>query len=305
MSRLMSTRSPRRFPLALGLMVLGVGCGDEDASEAAPAAAAPATDDAFALDKLDGQWIRIDGKRGDHTHRFEWHRAGGQTELWLTNGGFTKRRMAGELRKSDWRFTEVLSEAEEARWKSGARGKARLFVKPKPSAGGLQVTEVVVEWKDGKETEKAKGSFQEYVPFPESTAFTFRPCTGDLFLGAAASDPTVADKQRAEDGGPFPGHALSKSLPVGVFLDAAADGDAACTYDMDLFFDDRPAEGADGGVRAAVPAGEVVDGKRPWLVPDWYAPYSGNHHLQIYRYRTCGGGERELLGVQCIEAVLE
>jgi hypothetical protein len=279
-----------------------VACGDEDTTpDEAPAAA----DDSFDLSKLDGQWIRIDGKRGDHTHRFQFHRAGDNTELWFTNGGFTKRRMKGELRKTDWRFTELLSEAEEAKWKSGARGKARLFVKPQPSTGGLQVTEVVVNHADGKESEKPKGGFQEYVPFPESTNFTFRPCDGPLFLGEAAKNPEVAKKQVKEGGGPFPGHALGKSIPVGVHLDAAADGEGTCSYDMDLYFDDRPAQDEGGTVLVKVPAGEVVDGKRPWLVGGWYAPYSGNHHFQMYRYRTCPSGPRELIAVQCIEAVLE
>jgi hypothetical protein len=41
------------------------------------------------------------------------------------------------------------------------------------------------------------------------------------------------------------------------------------------------------------------------VVPDWYAPYSGNHHFELYRHRSCGGGPRELIDVRCIEAVLE
>ena len=286
--------------VALGLLC---GCADQDTPASAPAAA-PA-DDAFALEKLDGKWIRIDGSRGDHTHRFAWHRDGGETELWLTNGGFTKRRMTGELRSADWRFTEVLSEAEDARWKRGDRSRARLFIKPKPASGGLQVTEVEVSWKDGKESEKPKGTFQEYVPFPESTPFSFRPCDGPLFLGKAATDPAEATRQLKEEGGAFPGHALGPAIPVGIHLDAAMDGAESCTFDMDLYFDDRPAEDGAGAVQKSVPAGAVVDGKRAWVVPEWYAPYSGNHHLQIYRYRTCDGGARELLGVQCIEAVLE
>lgn len=291
-----------RWARAAAVLAL-VACGDEDTSpDPVPAAA---EDDGFALDKLDGKWIRIDGQRGDHTHRFAWHRDGAKTELWFTNGGFTKRRMAGELRKSDWRFTEVLSEAEESKWKAGSRSKARLFVKPKPASGGLQIAEVAVTVKDGKESEKPKGGFQEYVPFPETTPFTFRPCDGPLFLGPAATDPAAAAKQVAEDGGPFPGHALGEAIPVGLFADAAADGDAACTFDMDLYFDDRPAEDAGGVVQKNLKAGDVADGKRHWLVSGWYAPYSGNHHLQMFRYRTCAGAERELIGVQCIEAVLE
>lgn len=290
--------------LVMGTLAVGsAGCGDEDTT---PADAAPAAaDDGFALDKLDGQWIRIDGNRGDHTHRFAFHRSGGATELWYTNGGFTKRRLAGELRKSDWKFTEVLDADEEARWKQGARDKARLYVKPKPASGGLQITEVVVQSKGDGESEKPKGGFQEYVPFPEATPFTFRPCDGPLFLGPAASDPAEAAKQVKEEGGPFPGHALGKAIPVGVFTDAAADGDPACTYDMDLFFDDRPATNEDGTVQKAVSAGAVADGRRSWLVEAWYAPFSGNHHFQVFRYRTCSDGPRELLGVQCLEAILE
>jgi hypothetical protein len=295
----------RKIWLSGALLAGLVACGDEDTTaETAPAAAA-ATDNGFALDKIDGQWIRIDGKRGDHTHRFEFHRAGTTTELWYTNGGFTKRRMTGELRKTDWRFTEDLSRLDEAKWKSGDRGKARLYVKPKPASGGLQITEVVVELKNGKESEKPKGGFQEYVPFPESTPFTFRPCDGPLFLGPAASDPAEAARQIDEEGGPFPGHALGKAIPVGVFTDVEADGDPACTYDMDLYFDDRPATDEAGTVLAAVPAAPVSDGRRSWVVPGWYAPFSGNHHFQVYRYRTCAGAERTLVGVQCLEAVLE
>ncbi|HCH66548.1 MAG: hypothetical protein CL927_17650 [Deltaproteobacteria bacterium] len=288
---------------SVGVWIAVFGCGDQDTEE--PAAAAAEATGGFALEKLDGQWIRIDGNRGDHTHRFAFHRAGDATELWYTNGGFTKRRMEGELRKSDWRFTEILDADEAARWKSGTRDKARLYVKSKPASGGLQVTEVTVQSKDGGESEKPKGGFQEYVPFPESTPFTFRPCDGPLFLGPAASDSAEAAKQLKEEGGPFPGHALGKAIPVGVFTEAAADGDASCTYDMDLFFDDRPATDEGGAAQSALAAGDVVDGQRAWLVSGWYAPYSGNHHFQMYRYRTCEGAERTLLGVQCLEAVLE
>ena len=51
-------------------------------------------------------------------------------------------------------------------------------------------------------------------------------------------------------------------------------------------------------------AAGVEGGFRHWYVADWYAPYSGNHHFQVYRYRTCPGEERTLLGVDCLEAAL-
>ena len=166
--------------LVMGTLAVGTaGCGDEDTT---PADAAPAAaDDGFALDKLDGQWIRIDGNRGDHTHRFAFHRSGGATELWYTNGGFTKRRLAGELRKSDWKFTEVLDADEEARWKQGARDKARLYVKPKPASGGLQITEVVVQSRR-RRVRKPKGGSRNMCR-SSRYPFTFRPCDGPLFFG--------------------------------------------------------------------------------------------------------------------------
>jgi hypothetical protein len=293
--------------VAVGVALIA-GCGDEDAGgEPAEQATAGTGESRFQLDKLDGRWIMYD-QRPNQKFRFEWHRSGEQVELWYTNGGFTKRRMAGELRASDWRFTEVLSPDDETKWKAGDRARTRLFVVPRPEAGALRVTEVAVTWKDGKEVEKAKGQFKEYIPFPEGQPFTFRPCDGPVFLGAAATSAAAADKQLAEDGAPFPGHALGEAIPVGVHLDAAADGDATCNFDMDLYFDDRPAEDKAGAKLAKVPAGDVSDGKRAWVVPGWYAPFSGNHHFQMYRYRSCGGGDasaRELLGVQCIEAILE
>ena len=295
-------RNPACLALWTLCLSLSAACGDEDAT---PAEQAPAGDPRFQLDKLDGRWIMFD-QRANQKFRFEWHRSGSEVELWYTNGGFTKRRLAGELRPSDWRFTELLSADEEAKWKAGDRARTRLFVAPRPEAGALRVTEVSVEWKDGKEVEKAKGKFKEYVPFPEGQPFTFRPCDGPLFLGAAASSAAAAEKQLAEEGAPFPGHPLGEAIVVGVYTDAAADGDAACTFDMDLFFDDRPADDKSGVKQVKIPAGEVTDGKRAWVVSAWYAPYSGNHHFQMYRYRSCGPeGARELLGVQCIEAVLE
>ncbi len=290
-----------RFAVCCLWLGLGAGCGDNEP----PVEAAPAVDPKFQLDALSGKWIRVDGRKGDHTHRFEWFRAGSTTELWYTNGGFTKRRMVGELRASDWKFTEQLSASDEAQWKAGNRTLARLYVVPRPEAGGLRVTEFEVGWKDGKEVEKAKGTFQEYVSFPASVDFSFRPCDGPLFLGKAATDPTLAARQLAETGAPHPATTLGEAIAVGVWTDTAADGEASCTYDMDLYFDDRPAENGDGSKRMAVGANTVRDGKRFWGVEDWYAPYSGNHHLQVFRYRTCAGSERTLLGVQCLESILE
>ena len=276
--------------ISLGLS----GCGEDE-----PASAPPAEDKcpAVSMDGLFGQWIMVDGKRGDQTHRFEIRREG--PELWLVDGGFTRRRMKGEKRQKDYVFTEVANGRRAAAVEAGEEGLVRLFVEPWKQQCSLRVTRVEVLQKDGKETERPTPGFKEYLPFPENVAFNFRPCDGPLFLGDAARDARVADQQAAA-GGPEPSHALGEAIPVGAWSVAAEDGAADCTYDMDLFFDDRPVEG-----RQNVPAGQVDGERRAWRVDAWSAPYSGNHHFEIWRYRTCADGQRTLIDSRCLEAVLQ
>ena len=66
----------------------------------------------------------------------------------------------------------------------------------------------------------------------------------------------------------------------------------------DRYFDDRPLEGGQ-----AIAAGAVKDGRRHWR-HDFYAPYSGNHNFEMYRYRACDGAPRELIAVAGIEGIL-
>ncbi len=289
--------------ICLGSLAALTACGDQE--PAVPAT--PAVEDKcpkVGMDAMTGRWIKVNGKAADKNFRFEFVQNGNAAELWYTGGGFTKRRLSGERREDDWKFTEVLDAAAEARFQSGDRSKVRLFVNPYKKQCSLRVTEVELVSEKGKEREKPKGTFVEYLEFPEGQDMSFRACDGPLWLGDAAKDGALAQKQVNENGSPDPGHSLGPAIPVGLWTDAAADGDAACTFDMDLFFDDRPARAADKSVRPPVPAGEVKDGKRSWLVPDWYAPYSGNHHFQIFRNKTCAG-KRELIDVRCLEAVLD
>ena len=67
---------------------------------------------------------------------------------------------------------------------------------------------------------------------------------------------------------------------------------------MDLYFDDLFVDEL-----SPMPAGEVVDGQRQWF-HTWEAPYTGNHHFEMYRYRTCAGGARELIAVAGLDAIL-
>ena len=218
--------------------------------------------------------------------------------------------MAGEQHEDFYVFDEQLTGATQQQYLDGQRQKNRVRVTPHHNSCSLHVGAAMVELgPDGKEKviPRTHGD-EEYLPFPDDVVLTFEIPTGFLFLGEAARNRRLQESQLAEfEGYPKPDFGLGEAIPVGVFTDAAADGPAGCTYDMDLFFDsqaytgrrDSPSDAA--GKRVA--AGAAKDGYRHWYVPAWFAPFSGYHLFEMHRYRTCSG-ERELIEVNGIEAML-
>ena len=82
-----------------------------------------------------------------------------------------------------------------------------------------------------------------------------------------------------------------------MWSDPAKDGgDESCSFEMDLWLDGQKSE------HVGVHAKKVGPNGRKWFM-EWNIPYSGNHTLEFHRYRTCGG-ERKLISVAAIEAVL-
>ncbi|MDP6932892.1 MAG: hypothetical protein QGG40_08235, partial [Myxococcota bacterium] len=289
-----------------------VACGGSETQDEVPVDdPCPAVD----LARLGGDWIRVQGgSRADPKYRFRVLAQGSEAEpsyeAWYVGGYFGKLRMRGRTRDRDVVFDEVPTSDRQAAFDAGEASLTRLYVEPRKEKCSLRVNAMRIERKDGKERETpVETTPAEYLPFPEGQPFTFRPCDEPVFLGEAARKRATAMSQLEAAGGPDPVHTLGEAIPVGAWSDVAADGDPACSYDMDLFFDDRPVQ--DGQARPAsvirleTSAGPVLEGSRSWFVEAWSAPYSGNHHFEIYRYRTCSGAERELLGVACLEAVLE
>jgi len=270
-------------------------CDTQTADQAPAAAEDPCPD--ISMEGLPGQYLKWAGT-ADHTRRIEIRNDGGTWEAWFVDGGFTKKRMSGAQRADDVAFTEVLSDADEARYQSGARDKTRLYFQPFKKKCTLRVIQAKVKMTDGKESEQQQGAgFQEYVALPEQYTFTFRPADETLFLGKAAADEKVAAAQLARSGTAEPATDLGEAIPVGLWTDAAADGADDCTYSMDLFFDDQPVEG-----KQDVAVTTVENGRRHWYA-EWFAPYSGNHIFEMYRYKTCGG-KKDLIAVAAIEAIL-
>ncbi len=254
-----------------------------------------------SLDNLAGRWIKVEGSRGDHTHRFEIFKDGEHYKMWNVSGGnFGTRTLTGVVREGDVRFTETGGARMMQGFQAGTVGLQRLYVEPIKSKCSLRIYEVELRTSKGKKGEIPRGGPQEYLEFPENVEFNFRPCSESLFLGPAAGDHARARKELSKYGTGNPNHGLGEAIPVGAFSVAEEDGPAECTYDFDASFDGRPI--AD---RKKIPAGEVRKKTRHWYVPDWYAAWSGYHYFEMYRYRTCPGKERELIAVSCLEALLE
>lgn len=289
--------------IALPLLLLA-GCPQDDAAEA-PTGPSEVEQQAIAkgcptMGTVAGDYLLVQGNTPDHKYRFRIMDDGGQYAMWYTGGGFGARAMSGVKRETDIQFTEIPDARKQAAFEAGTEPLVRIYVEPRLDRCALRVSLLDVTSNAGKETEKGKPGFLEYVRFPKKQEILWQPCDGPAFIYDAAKDAKVADKQLSELGTPKPDGALGEAIPVAAWTDAAADGPDSCTYDMDLYFDDLPVQ--EGG--QAVPAGAVKDGRRHWYVPAWKAPYSGNHHFTLQRYRTCDGGSRELIGVSCLEAVL-
>jgi hypothetical protein len=245
----------------------------------------------ISLEGLEGDWVKVSGSQADHTYRVRIFKEGDGWGAWYVGGGFKKVAMKGELRTDDLVLT--------AEGTLGADPLPRLYFQPHKPKCAMRVVEVKVKaGEDGAEKETQVGAgYVEWLSMPPEPPFTYRPCDDQAYVAKAATDWKVAKKEEAE--GVNPVAALGEEVPVTAWSVAADDGDEACTYDMDLYFDDRPVEGA------PVAAGEVnSEGRRAWPAV-FRAPYSGNHHFEMYRHRTCDGGARELVAVSCIEAILD
>src|SRR5690606_13888491 len=91
--------------------------------------------------------------------------------------------------------------------------------------------------------------------------------------------------------------AKAEAVPIAAWTTAADDGEVTCTYTLEAFVDGRPY--GDGGV---IPA-EVEGEHRRWALTV-EGVGSGNHDLEVYRYRACDGGSRELLAVAGLGVVV-
>ncbi len=273
-----------------------LGCGGETAEDAEPAVEVPEQCKNVFLDKLEADWIAMRKDTPDPKTRIRIFKDGEGYGAYLVSGGFfEKQLLKGEVRDADVQFTEVPSDKKAKQVKKGQASLTRMYVTPKLKDCALKTVVGVV---NGKGKEQISPIGFDFMAFPKlEVSFTFEPAEHTLFVGKAAKDRAVADKQIADAGQASPAHEFGV-VPVGVFTKAEKDGPDSCTYDMDLYFDDQSV-----AELTKLPAGEVKDGYRHWFV-EWNAPYSGNHHFEMYRYKTCDG-KRERIAIADLDAVLQ
>lgn len=288
---------PRSSILTPGLLLFTLACGGASQPESAQAPDVPEQCRNVHVDRLEGDWIAVKGQQADPKTRVRIRKGSdGDYEAWFVGGFFQRRTLVGVKRGEDVQFTEVPDARKKRAVEAGEETLVRMYLKPELKACAVKA---FVGTLDSKGREQIPPTGFEFVTFPrqEGVTFAFQPPTAQLFLGEAAVDRKKAEAQLAELGGPEVSHEMGQ-VPVGMWSSVEADGHPDCVYDMDLYFDDQRLED-----QVRLPAGEVKDGMRHWF-HTFEAPYSGNHHFELHRFRTCPGAERQLVEVASIEAVL-
>jgi hypothetical protein len=244
---------------------------------------------------MQGDWLLANG---NPKTRMRWTSRDGKTYLWYIDPAFSnhKLELEGVKRDKDWQFDEVPRGTRIKLIETGGEAKKRLYIQPRMTSCAVEVYAGTVD-PSGKETMPPKP--KEFLQWPDGSPqqFSFAPHDQTLFLGEAATDKTKADKQVEANGAPGI-EAEMGSVVVGVWTSVSSDGDTACDYTYDAYFDDLLVEGA-----TAQPAGEVKDDTRHWT-HTFEAPYSGNHRFELHRFRQCAGGERERIAVAGTDAAM-
>jgi hypothetical protein len=262
-----------------------------DDEEAAPEGDVPVACKNVHLDHLDTDWVSVQGTTANPKVRLRVMKVGEGYEAYWVDGSFTRRKLAGKKRERDVKLVEILTPDKQA---SGDASLVSVSLRPRPQSCSVRAT--IGRSEEGVDV--MMPTAVELVPFPqvEGVTFSYAPADEPLFLGEAATNRAVRDRQLAA-GGPQSDIGLG-TIPVGTWSSVEKDGDPSCTYDMDLYFDDQLVVEL-----SPLPAGDVDGGERHW-VHQWEAPFSGNHHFEMFRYRTCADGKRELIAIAGIDAIL-
>ncbi len=265
------------------------------------APAAPVVDpckDFFDIDNPTGDWMWARGTSSvpqpDVNYRVRFVKDGDTVEALYVHD-LDRWQMTGTRRETDWLFTsDVLLPADEAEaFKTGNEDGEKRF----STHAYLSIDDQChVDWTDGyttfvagAESERTDGlGRKRLAPVSESTVFSYAPCTEKLLAAEANNSQRAAQTMIDEGVVPL---LTGDSGTLVAWTDAAADGDPSCTYTFDYYWDGQQ---KDLGRTTA----QIKGDHRRWT-HRIDLTFIGSHPVTFERYRTCGEGDRELIGTAC------
>ncbi len=277
------------------LLLLATGCPPEEEPPPPPDPCLGF----FDINAPAGDWMWARGSASspepDVHYRIRFFREGETVKAWYVHD-LERYEMTGTRRETDWLFssgTLIPADEVETFKANNSNTEARFSAYAYLSID----KQCHVEWSDGyhtyvdgAEVEKTDGMGRKRLaPVGEETVFSYRPCTEKL---AATEGATGQRAYKAmidlETGVPI---LSGDTANLVVWTDAAADGDAACTYTFDYFWD--------GLIKDEKAATTQVEGdQRKWTHRINLA-FLGSHDVTFERFRACSGGEPEHIGTSC------
>lgn len=252
----------------------------------------------FDIEAPAGDWMWARGSASspepDVHYRIRFFREGDTVKAWYVHD-LDRFEMTGTRRETDWLFkssTLIPADEVESFKANNSDAEARFDAYAYLSIDN----QCHVEWMDGHhtylegvESERQDGMGRKRLaPVGEQTVFSYRPCTEKLLAAAANNSQRAAQKMIDEGTVPVLG---GDTATLVAWTDAAADGDAACTYSFDYFWD-----GLLKDEKAATT--KVVGDHRKWT-HRVNLSFLGSHDVTFERYRACDGGGPELIGTSC------
>jgi hypothetical protein len=252
----------------------------------------------FDIEAPAGDWMWARGTAAvpqpDTHYRVRFSREGDTVKALYVHD-LDRWEMTGTRREMDWMFTsDVLLSADEveAFKKGNEDGERRLTTHAYLSIDKqchVDWTDGYTTWVEGQESERTDGlGRKRLAPVSDSTVFSYAPCTEKLLAAEANNSARAAQKMVDEGVVPL---LTGDSANLVAWTDAATDGDASCTFTFDYYWD---------GLQKKLgrTTAKVSGDHRKWT-HHIDLSFIGSHDVTFERFRTCGEGERELIGTSC------
>ncbi len=267
----------RSLLVALGGLLFAPGCIDIP-SDAPPQVIVRHRCGDTDFKNINGTYGKMQGENGINAkYRVLFNTTDGVlTAKWVT-GGHDRFGLVGERQDIDHAvFTEP-----------GTGRRARIWA---TITNDCRI-EAQVGWVDGAGVEeKSPEPPAKYAAFPGLESRDFEPCTERLYYGGAAKSWSAAKGSPEPKGTPS---VRSSDMVIAAFGPNGEVG-PGCTATFDVWTDGQAMDAQ--GLTDVEPSGD----KLRWSMK-YTNDYVGKHGIALHRHVKCEGGDRQLLGVACVE----